>query len=129
MEPSESVSNKNIRLLRLLLLITFILNYSAGAQSKKHETSESVNSLKKRKQTEGSLWSVNRVRKRRETNITKLQCFNEMAFPNRGRECFYDRACFTIFSDCCPEYEKHCGPQEVHEPKTSVWKCVDSEEL
>ena len=125
MEPPKGVSYKNIRLLRLLLLVTFILNYSAGAQSKKHETSESVNSFKKHQQTQGSLSSVNRVRKRRETNVTKLQCFNEMAFPNRGRECFYDRACFTIFSDCCPNYEKHCGPQEVHEPKTSVWKCVD----
>ena len=118
MEPPKGVSYRSKRLLRLLLLTTFIFNYSTGAQS-------SASSFKRRKQTEGLLWSVNRIRKRRETNTTELQCSNEMVFLNGGRLCYYDRACFTIFSDCCPDYEKYCGPQELSKAKTSVWKCVD----
>ena len=110
--------------LRLLLFITFISNCTVGAQSKK--TSESASSFKSNKQTESSLWSVNHNRRRRAANTTGLQCYDEMAFETGAiPDCFYDRSCFTIFSDCCPDYEKRCGPQESHEPKTSVWKCVD----
>ena len=110
--------------LRLLLLITFISNCTAGAQSKK--TSESASSFKSNKQTESPLWSVNHSRRRRAANTTELQCYDKMAFQTAATtDCFYDRACFTIFSDCCPDYEKHCGPQGSYEPKTSVWKCVD----
>ena len=124
-EPPEGVFCKDIRLLRLFLLITFIFNCNAGVQHKKHATSESGNSFKRRKETESSLWSVNRVRERRETNITELQCFKDIAFPKTKQACYYDRACFTIFSDCCSYYEKHCGPQELPKPKTSVFNCVD----
>ena len=63
--------------------------------------------------------------KRNQHNRTSDQCFNKMVFLNRGRGCYYDRARFTIFSDCCPDYEKYCGPQELTKAKTSVWKCVD----
>ena len=101
-----------------------MFNYSTGAQGKQQKTIESTNSFKGRKETEDSLWSVNHVRKRRETNTTELQCFNEIAFPNTKHDCYYDRACFTIFSDCCSDYEKHCGQQELLELKPSVWKCV-----
>ena len=69
--------------------------------------------------------SVNDERKRREINTKPLWCSNEMVFPDAKDGCFYDRACFTIFSDCCPDYKKFCGPQELNELKTSVWKCVD----
>ena len=124
-EPPEGMSYKGIKLLRLFLLITFIFNCNAGVQGKKHGTSESANSFRRRKETESSLWSVNRVRERRETNITELQCFKDIAFPKTKQACYYDRACFTIFSDCCSDYEKHCGLQELPEPKTSVWNCVD----
>ena len=118
-EPPKGLSKSKI-FLRLLLLITSIFNCIAGEQSERHETS----AFKKRKETEGSLWSVSHVRKQRETNTTELQCFNELAFPS-AKSCYYDRACYTIFSDCCSDYEKHCGRQELPEPETSVWKCVD----
>ena len=118
-EPPKGLSKSKI-FLRLLLLITSIFNCNAGEQSERHETS----AFKSRKQIEGLLWSVNHVRKQRETNTTELQCFNELAFPS-AKSCYYDRACYTIFSDCCSDYEKHCGRQELPEPETSVWKCVD----
>ena len=112
------------RLLRLFLFITSIFHCRAWEQGIKRETSESADSFKRHKQTERSLWS-NHDRKRRETNTTELRCLNEITFASIWTECFYDRACFAIFSDCCPDYEERCGPQKLPEPKTSVWKCVD----
>ena len=112
------------RLLRFFLFTTSIFNCRAWAQSIKRETTESADSFKRHKQTERSLW-FNHNRKRRETNTTELECLSDMAFPNTRDICFYDRSCFTIFSDCCHNYEERCGPQKFYEPKTSVWKCVD----
>ena len=71
-EPPEGVSYRSKRLPSLLLLITFTFNYSTGVQSKKHGTNASTSSFKSRKQIEGLLWSVNHVRKRRETNTAEL---------------------------------------------------------
>ena len=111
---------KSNNFLRLLILITFIFNCTAGAQSEKYETNASANSFKRRKKTEGSLLSVNDERKRREINTKPLWCSNDMAFPDAKDKCFYDRACFTIFSDCCLDYKKFCGPQELNELKISI---------
>ena len=111
------------RSLRFFLFMTSIFDCRAWAQTLKRETTESADSFKRHKQTERSLW-FNHNRKRRETN-TELECLSDMAFPNTRDICFYDRSCFTIFSDCCHDYEERCGPQEFYEPKTSVWKCVD----
>ena len=124
-DPPKGVSYRRSKMsLRPLLFITFIFNCTTGAQSKK--TSESASLFKSNKQTESSLWSVNHNRRRRAANTTELQCYDEMTLQTPANaDCFYDRACFTIFSDCCPDYEKRCGPQELYEPKTSVWKCVD----
>ena len=118
-EPPKGLSESKI-FLRLLLLIISIFNCIAREQSERNET----NVFKSHKQTERSLW-FNHNRKRRETNTTELECLSDMAFPNTRDICFYDRSCFTIFSDCCYDYEERCGPQEFYEPKTSVWKCVD----
>ena len=112
------------RLLRLFLFITSIFHCGAWEQGIKRETSESADSFKRHEQTERSLWS-NHDRKRRKTNTTELRCLNEITFASIWTKCFYDRACFAIFSDCCPDYEERCGPQKLPEPKTSVWKCVD----
>ena len=113
------------RSLPLLLLITYVFNSRAWAQRKNHEITESADLSKRYKQTESESQEFNHHRKRRETNTTKLECWDEMVFPNTQPRCFYDRACFTIFSDCCHDYEKRCGRQEFHKPKRSVWKCVD----
>ena len=112
--------------LRLLLFITFFFNCTVGGKSKK--TSESASLFKSNKQTESWFWSVNhnRRRSRRAANTAEPRCFDEMAFQTGTKPvCFYDRACFTIFSDCCPDYEKRCGPQELYEQKMFGWKCVD----
>ena len=123
-DSPKGVSYRSKMSLRLLLSITVIFNCTTGAQSKK--TNESASLFKSNKQRESSLWSVNHNRRRRAADTTELQCYDEMALQTPATaDCFYDRACFTIFSDCCPDYEKHCGPQELHELKTSVWKCVD----
>ncbi|CAB3996889.1 G- coupled receptor Mth2 [Paramuricea clavata] len=53
-------------------------------------------------------------------------CFgNKTTFDHLG--CYCDEACYKIFSDCCPDYEKQCGRQQLLEDKTSVWKCVEFE--
>ena len=124
-EPSKGVYQRRRFLRLLLILITFIFNCTAGAQSERHETNASTSSFKTRKQTEGLFWSLVPFIKPSEITVKELQCFNEITFPNREHFCHYDRACFTIFSDCCSDYEKRCGTQELHELKTSVWKCVD----
>ena len=41
-------------------------------------------------------------------------------------DCYCDEACYKIFSDCCPDYEKQCGQQKFLETKTTVWKCVSN---
>ena len=123
-DSPKVVSYRSKMSLRVLLFITFTFNCTAGAQGVK--TSKSASSFKTHEQTETSLWSVNHNRKQRAANGAEPRCFDEMAFQTGTEpECFYDRACFTIFSDCCPDYEKRCGPQELYEPKTSVWKCID----
>ena len=122
-ERSKDVFCRSKRSLGLLLVIMFILQCTGGVQNEK--TGEFTGSFKRHKQTESSLRSVNHNRRRRKFNTTELRCFDEMAVPGKETACFYDRACFTIFSDCCPDYENHCGLQELYEPKTSVWKCID----
>ncbi|CAB4001612.1 G- coupled receptor Mth2 [Paramuricea clavata] len=53
---------------------------------------------------------------------------NETIFRDKNENyCSCDEACFNIFSDCCPDYERHCGLQEKLEPEqpASMWKCVE----
>ena len=54
------------------------------------------------------------------------QCFGiKTTFFTSHLRCYCDEACYKIFSDCCPDYEKQCGRQQLMEDKTSVWKCVE----
>ena len=39
--------------------------------------------------------------------------------------CYCDEACYKIFSDCCPDYVKHCGRQKLFEHESSMWKCIE----
>ena len=53
---------------------------------------------------------------------------NKTVFPvENNNRCHCDKACFKIFSDCCPDYERHCGVQEssVVEHLRKMWKCVE----
>ncbi len=60
------------------------------------------------------------------TNCSDSQCFgNKTTFYTRPSGCYCDEACYKIFSDCCPDYEKQCGRQELLEHKTSLWQCVE----
>ena len=38
--------------------------------------------------------------------------------------CSCDDACFNIFSDCCTDYKRHCGPQKLKNPEP-IWRCVE----
>ena len=54
---------------------------------------------------------------------------NKTVFDNRTTtDCYYDHACFEVFSDCCPNYRKKCGRQESKGSKwsASIWKCIES---
>ena len=51
---------------------------------------------------------------------------NRTIFDSSSRfGCYCDEACYKIFSDCCPDYEKDCGQQDLSEPGVSLWKCVE----
>ena len=40
--------------------------------------------------------------------------------------CHCDSACYKLFSDCCPDYEGHCGRQNQSENvDTNAWRCVE----
>jgi hypothetical protein len=58
------------------------------------------------------------------TKCSDSKCFGDKTtFDHLG--CYCDEACYKSFSDCCPDYEKQCGRQQLLEDKTSVWKCVE----
>ena len=39
--------------------------------------------------------------------------------------CRCDNVCYELFSDCCPDYEKHCGRQKlVKNLDENAWRCV-----
>ena len=52
---------------------------------------------------------------------------NSTSFEStRHFSCYCDTACYKIFSDCCPDYEQHCGPQKLDKNvKPNAWKCVE----
>ena len=63
---------------------------------------------------------------RKSTNCSDSRCFgSKTTFYTHPRGCYCDEACYKIFSDCCPDYEKQCGRQELLEHKTSLWQCVE----
>ena len=41
--------------------------------------------------------------------------------------CYCDEDCFKIFSDCCSDFERQCGPQNRVTPEKteSIWQCVE----
>ena len=45
--------------------------------------------------------------------------------------CFYDHACFELFSDCCSDYTEKCGEQKSNGAQwpASMWKCIESFEV
>ena len=57
-------------------------------------------------------------------------CFGKTTtFDIHPYRCYCDEACYKIFSDCCPDYERKCGRQELVAPKRSAWKCVEHDFL
>ena len=59
------------------------------------------------------------------TKCSDSQCFGNYTTIFTFRRCYCRVTCYKIFSDCCPDYEKQCGRQQLLEDKTSVWKCVE----
>lgn len=40
--------------------------------------------------------------------------------------CHCDSACYRLFSDCCPDYQEHCGRQnQLENIDENAWKCVE----
>ncbi|CAB4014831.1 G- coupled receptor Mth2 [Paramuricea clavata] len=104
--------------LRLLLSLICIFIYLGLTQA-----NESISSTFKR--TEKSVW-LNHGRVRRTSNYQGCTG-NKMDFLLKRNKCFYDHACFEIFSDCCWDYVSKCGRQESKETKqsASMWKCIE----
>ncbi|CAB4015166.1 Hypothetical predicted protein [Paramuricea clavata] len=101
--------------LRLLLLLTFV--YCGSIQA-----SESISAFKRIEK------SVSFDHERVRRTLRDQECTgNKMDFSLKYNQCFYDHACFEIFSDCCWDYVSKCGRQESKETKqsASMWKCVE----
>lgn len=60
---------------------------------------------------------------------SKLYCQGNSTFETaRHFSCYCDTACYEIFSDCCPDYEQHCGRQEPDKNvQKNAWQCVELE--
>ena len=116
----------------LLLFITCVYVY-CGPTDQSLRVNES-GTLKRTNLDERSGW-LHHERFRREssgadTKCSDSQCFgNKTTFFTSPSGCYCDEACYKIFSDCCPDYEKQCGRQQLLEDKTSVWKCVEFSEV
>ena len=112
----------------LLLFITCVYVY-CGPTDQSLRKNES-DTLKQTNLNEKSGW-LHHERFRRDSSgaVTKCsdsQCFwDKTTFFTSPLRCYCDEACYKIFSDCCPDYEKQCGRQQLLEDKTSVWKCVE----
>ena len=105
--------------LRLLPLLIWIIMYYSSAQA--------IGSVTTLKRTEKSVWFD---RKRVRRSWERRKCSGNKTVFDYGRfpDCFYDHACFEVFSDCCPNYRKKCGRQESMGTKwsPSIWKCIES---
>ena len=114
--------------LNLLLLITCIFVCCGSTQ---HHVHRSRTDVLKRDQTETPVrFQHERVRREITSSNSQSRCKrNETVFQSRKWNfCYYDYACFKIFSDRCPDYVRECGRQDFHAPKTSTMssagKCV-----
>ncbi len=105
--------------LRLLSLLTWTIIYYSSAQS--------IGSITTFKRTERSVW-FDRERVRRSSERQKCSGNKTVFDYGPVTSCFYDHACFEVFSDCCPDYRKKCGRQESKGTKwsASIWKCIES---
>ena len=105
------------RYLCLLFLLTWTIIYYSSAQS--------IGSIHTLTRAEKSVW-FDRERVRRSSERQK--CSGNKTVFRYGANCFYDHACFEVFSDCCPNYRKKCGQQESMGTKwsASIWKCIES---
>ena len=116
------VCNSFIRL--LLFMLTCVCVY-CGPTKQNHQEIDSK--LLKRirlhqERLRRDLYGLNEVTKCSDSR----QCFgNKTTFYTHPYRCYCDEACYKIFSDCCPDYEKQCGRQKLPKHKTSLWKCVE----
>ncbi len=108
-------SNRYQHLLSFILWI--IIHYSSV---------QAIGSISTFKRT-GKSVSLDRERVRRSSERQRCSG-NKTLFDYRAiTSCFYDHACFEVFSDCCPDYRK-CGRQESKGTKwsASMWKCIET---
>ena len=109
--------------LNLFLWITCVFICCGSTQHNVHRT----DALKRIDQT-AVQFQHERVHREITGSDSQSRCErNETVFQSgKWNFCYYDYACLKIFSDCCPDYERECGRQEFHAPKTSTmsWKCV-----
>ena len=73
------------------------------------------------------VWFTSRRVRRSSTH--RVCSGNRTTFVYDGNSCFYDHACFKIFSDCCWDYPLLCGRQDLTKTTdikelVSAWKCV-----
>ena len=110
---------------RLLLFMLTCVCVFCGPTKQNHQEIESKLLKSTRLHQERfrrDLYGLNEVTKCSDSR----QCFgNKTTFYTRPEGCYCDEACYKIFSDCCPDYEKQCGRQELPKHKTSLWQCVE----
>jgi hypothetical protein len=121
--PNASLCNGSIL---LLLFFTCVCVY-CGPTEQSLRGNES-GTFKPTNLNERSGW-LHHERFRRDSSSAVTKCSDSQCFANKTTfdhfGCYCDEACYKIFSDCCPDYEKQCGRQQLLEDKTSVWKCVE----
>ncbi|CAB3999498.1 Cadherin EGF LAG seven-pass G-type receptor 1 [Paramuricea clavata] len=109
--------------LGLLLLVTYVF---VSCTSKPHNPSMTLNRINL---TDKSGW-LHHERVRRYSSFTGTcddsRCTGNDTEYKTYFDCYCDEACYKIFSDCCPDYEKQCGRQKFLETKTTMWKCVSN---
>ena len=116
MDLLTAISLSNNCCVRVIILLACMFIYFSSAQA-----SGSTPSFRRATK---SLW-LHHERVRRHSTCSG----NKTIFGNRSNSntCFYDHACFELFSDCCWDYREKCGEQESKGSKwpKSMWKCVE----
>ena len=130
MTPPKASSCNGSMLLLLFIICVYVY---CGPTDQSLRGNES-GTLKRTNLDERSGW-LHHERFRRESSGAVRKCSDSQCFGNKTTfftspsGCYCDEACYKIFSDCCPDYEKQCGRQQLLEDKTSVWKCVEFSEV
>ena len=103
--------------IRLILLVTFVFIHYPSVQS-----SDSTPALTR---AEKPVWFDHKRVRRSSTCPGNETIFKDL---QGAVNCFYDNACFQLFSDCCSDYTEKCGEQKSKGAKwpASMWKCVES---